>query len=149
MADLVESLRQLKDLHERYADVVEKAIEAGGNNPWPTDARKRLSTAQQTHYVYRMYDDQEDLLYIGVTCNPARRFNDHRDSKNWFNDIATVQLETYPNQKAAYDAEAYAIKHERPLHNRVLPEAPRTSPKFIERKWGTPEALPQFDEVAA
>lgn len=67
--------------------------------------------------VYRMYDADSALLYVGVTMNDAVRLHAHSNQKAWFYRVATVTFTRYATKSEAYAAEKAAIKEEKPLHN--------------------------------
>lgn len=69
------------------------------------------------HVLYRFYDVTEQLLYIGITANPGRRFGQHGSSKPWWSQIATIRMEVHPDRAAVLVAERAAIIAEKPLHN--------------------------------
>jgi predicted GIY-YIG superfamily endonuclease len=58
-------------------------------------------------------------LYVGATLAPSRRLSAHSRKSPWFSLTQKTTIERYTSRKAALDAEAHAIKHERPLHNTV------------------------------
>lgn len=67
--------------------------------------------------VYRMYDADDRLLYVGVTCNTANRWQAHRRNSAWWKAVARKELTTYPDRSAALTAEREAIRAEKPVHN--------------------------------
>jgi predicted GIY-YIG superfamily endonuclease len=69
-----------------------------------------------TNYLYRHFDSEGKLLYIGISLNALTRLSQHKKSK-WIEDIANVKLEKFPDRQSAMDAEKNAIKKEHPLHN--------------------------------
>ncbi len=69
------------------------------------------------HTLYRFYASNGALLYVGITNNPGRRFSKHRDDKDWWLDVARIDMEQYPSREALNAAEQRAIQNERPLHN--------------------------------
>lgn len=73
-------------------------------------------------YVYRMYDAEGLLLYVGKTYRVKQRLEGHAKDKPWFGDVARLEVRIYKNEDAALAAEAWAIKRENPLHNRAHPE---------------------------
>lgn len=78
-----------------------------------------------TTTLYRFYDRDGLLLYIGIAGNPARRFKQHNDDKLWWSTVATSTMEHYPTRAAALKAEKLAIEAEVPLHNWVHNAAQR------------------------
>lgn len=77
----------------------------------------------KTYFLYRYYDVEDRLLYVGITTNFKKRDADHRlkSGVNWHNDARrsdVIDLETYDPSEAKI-IEARMIKTERPLHNRT------------------------------
>ncbi len=66
--------------------------------------------------IYRMYDADGQLLYVGTSIDPLRRFGEHDRNTGWFADIATITVERVPRNEM-YVAEQSAIANERPLIN--------------------------------
>lgn len=69
------------------------------------------------HVLYRFYDNADQLLYVGLTINPGRRMEKHRDTKPWWGEVTKVTMAQYPDLPALQGAERAAIKAEKPLHN--------------------------------
>ncbi len=67
--------------------------------------------------LYRMFDQNGRLLYVGITIDIVSRFRDHRSLKPWWPDIQTIQLEHFPDRDAARAAELKAITTEFPRYN--------------------------------
>lgn len=76
-----------------------------------------LTYSDETTTLYRFYDQAEQLLYVGITNSPSRRFAEHQDGKEWWPTIASVKLEHFPSRQQALDAERAAIVNEKPLRN--------------------------------
>lgn len=69
------------------------------------------------HILYRFYDTADRLLYIGMTTNMATRLSEHRLSKNWWSEIARIELEHYGDRLLLRQAEVHAIRNENPVYN--------------------------------
>lgn len=69
------------------------------------------------HVVYRVYDADERLLYIGATGDIQNRLRVHGYQSPWYVQAARVDIEAFPDRPTAFAAEAYAIREESPLHN--------------------------------
>lgn len=80
--------------------------------------------------LYRFFDADDVLLYVGIAGNPGRRFNEHNKDKDWWSQVARSTMEHHPDRHAALEAERLAIIAERPLHNVVhnTGQPPTTSP---------------------
>jgi hypothetical protein len=96
-------------------------------SPRPKTSPYRLRDDQKMypHAVYRIFDAQDRLLYIGCTEDVDWRISQHRDIFNTLpggdlisRSYARHTSEEYPNRLAARDAERAAIKAEAPWLNR-------------------------------
>ena len=66
--------------------------------------------------LYRHYDKDGALLYVGISLHVIRRLIEHKSS-DWFHDIARIEIEHYPSRDAALKAETAAIADESPKFN--------------------------------
>ena len=73
------------------------------------------------HNVYKMYDAEGALLYIGYTGGLGARVQIHASSSDWFSQVARIDLLTFDTKPEALSAEARLIKDEGPLHNVMRP----------------------------
>jgi len=67
--------------------------------------------------LYRLYDDADRLLYVGISRNPDVRWGQHSISKAWWSDVAHRTVEWHDTRIDAETAERNAIRAERPQHN--------------------------------
>lgn len=67
--------------------------------------------------LYRFFDGNGVLLYVGITDDTARRWSAHRTQKPWWRDVARKTVEWYGDRESAERAERIAIGRERPLYN--------------------------------
>lgn len=72
---------------------------------------------EQTTALYRFFDDSGDLLYVGISMNPAARWSQHRQDKPWWCEVATVTIEAHSSPAVAEAAERVAIRSELPRYN--------------------------------
>src|SRR5437868_2611784 len=79
---------------------------------------KKEEKLRTPHAVYRVWDLDGDLLYIGVSRQPVKRVPNHKQ-KGWGQLIARVELAWYETWSEAAKAEATAILAEKPLYNRT------------------------------
>lgn len=83
--------------------------------------------------LYRHYDANGSLLYVGISLSTVHRLGQHAYHSDWFKTISRVSIETFPTREAALLAERKAITEEGPLHNKhhtrpqELPELGRPS----------------------
>jgi predicted GIY-YIG superfamily endonuclease len=86
--------------------------------------------------LYRLYDADGALLYVGVSVNPVARLIHHKRAKDWYHDIAKIVIEKHATREAAYAAERKAIREENPKHNMArLTKIDRDKEAAIEALW--------------
>jgi hypothetical protein len=90
-----------------------------------------LSSSPET--LYRFRDAGGALLYVGITRNPWARFAHHAKTKPWWREMATIQVEHYPDRESVQIAEAEAIRAEGPRYNVIMYEAARSARDDRER----------------
>jgi excinuclease UvrABC nuclease subunit len=88
------------------------------------DAR-RAARAKRPHYVYRCYDAEGHLVYVGCTSQLFKRLDYHRRYSVWASQITNVTAKVYPNQRLALAKERMAIVEENPLYNVAGKSAPK------------------------
>lgn len=96
----------------------------------PDDETNRQCDAR-TQTLYRFYDAEGILLYVGITGNLPLRLPHHNASKPWWADVAYITLEHFPERASAEAAETHAIQTEGPRHNvaNVIPEIETGTPR--------------------
>lgn len=67
--------------------------------------------------LYRFFDADGVLLYIGITERGAMRWEDHREEKHWWPAVTSCTLEHFESRLEVEAAERSAIKTERPRFN--------------------------------
>lgn len=77
-----------------------------------SDKTRHLPTA-----LYRMFDADGRLLYIGQSQQMALRMRAHDRHSWWFPFVTDLTVEWLPTRDAAMVAEALAIKEESPRYN--------------------------------
>lgn len=68
--------------------------------------------------IYRIFDADDVLLYVGQTANTEVRFRDHRRQR-WCPPDARFVVTEYATRGEALAAEREAIATERPLRNKI------------------------------
>jgi hypothetical protein len=94
-----------------------------------------LERLRMPHYVYRLYDANMRLLYVGCTYSPRTRLGDHRRYQPWFPEVATTRVTAYPDAAEGYAAEAAAHASESPIHG-----YPHTAAAWVVAKLGEEQA---------
>jgi excinuclease UvrABC nuclease subunit len=67
--------------------------------------------------VYRLYDANNRLLYVGASSNPQTRFREHKRTAPWWGDVARHTIRWHESRQAALAAETDAICAGRPRYN--------------------------------
>lgn len=89
------------------------AIAQAHEEQWFKDAEKGIRDT----YVYRYYDADDALLYVGQTGNPARRHSSHRSNAAWFDLVARRELRGPVTKAWALMEEFVALGVESPRYN--------------------------------
>jgi len=74
--------------------------------------------------LYRHFDADDTLLYVGVSLSCVARLAQHRKKSGWYGEIATITIEKFSTRERAIKAERAAIREENPKHNRRSKFAP-------------------------
>jgi hypothetical protein len=67
--------------------------------------------------LYRLFDADDTLLYVGITVDPETRWWNHAKEKSWWPEVANRTVEWFDNRAAAEAAEFTAIVTEDPRYN--------------------------------
>lgn len=95
-------------------EVVEQAVEEVGLPFASADPVRAVC------HVYRLYDAEDALLYVGVGYDVAARARQHKRKKEWWSEVVRGAVTTYPTRRDALLAECDAIAGEKPRYN-ILP----------------------------
>lgn len=82
--------------------------------------------------LYRLFGEDDALLYVGVAKTFGPRWHQHAHSQPWWHEVRRQSVDWYPSREEAETAERAAIKAERPKYNKQHNEdwgAPRRSAK--------------------
>lgn len=71
--------------------------------------------------LYRHFDAEGRLLYVGIAKNALCRLNGHKKA-SWYEQLARVGVEHHKSRAHALYAEAIAIRDEQPIYNRNRPK---------------------------
>lgn len=125
-------------------------------------------TADRKHFVYRVFDDRDLLLYVGCTMDLDRRYKQHRYNESpWFPYATRFYLEGPFTHSAGFERENEVIESERPFFNvlsaqksvkvrrsalerRLTHEVRTAKPHLFGRAGQMPDELDaEFDRIAA
>lgn len=67
--------------------------------------------------VYRIYNADGELIYVGVAYSPKVRVSFHRNNKPWGGEIARHEVDWYDTREAAEAAEEQQIADAWPRYN--------------------------------
>lgn len=82
-----------------------------------------------TCQLYRHYDKDGILLYVGISISALQRLKQHSKT-SWFKQIERVMIEQCRNREYAQFLEALAIQNENPKFNKARPNFDPTSPSL-------------------
>ncbi|WP_435643840.1 GIY-YIG nuclease family protein [Streptomyces sp. H49] len=68
--------------------------------------------------VYRLYDAEDRLLYVGITRNLARRWDQHSRAQSWWHLVTRREAEWHTDRASAEAAEITAVQSEAPQFNK-------------------------------
>lgn len=97
----------------------------------PIDPRRQTT-------VYRLFDAQGRLLYIGTSADPQDRWEQHGREKLWWSSVAEATVEWCDTRTDALAIEREAIQGEHPLHNDKATEKEAVFP-YSGNRGPTPE----------
>lgn len=78
--------------------------------------------------LYRHFASDGSLLYIGISLSWPERTKAHAQKSRWFDLVARVEIENYPDRDAALKAEREAIQREKPKFNVVHNSRKQSAP---------------------
>jgi hypothetical protein len=77
--------------------------------------------SRESRAVYRLFDGDGQLLYVGSTNNPRRRWQALRSSKEWWPEVTRREVEWHSGD--VWRIEARVIQQEHPLYNVMCTQA--------------------------
>ena len=72
-------------------------------------------------YLYRHWDKDRNLLYVGISLSAVTRLSQHSKNAHWFDEITTVTIEIFDSREDVVEAERIAITGENPRYNVYRP----------------------------
>lgn len=67
--------------------------------------------------LYRHFNEDGELLYVGISMSALERSIAHRKKSHWWNEITRIEIEKFPTRAEALEAEKRAIRAENPKYN--------------------------------
>lgn len=71
-------------------------------------------------YLYRHYNKNDKLLYVGISLCYLIRTKHHEGNSFWFGDVHSIKIKSFSTRAEAEHAEKVAIKNEAPLYNKTF-----------------------------
>jgi predicted GIY-YIG superfamily endonuclease len=68
--------------------------------------------------LYRLYDLEDQLLYVGISSKWHERFHQHEKLQPWWDSVTKITLERFDSREQVVEAERVAIKVEKPSENK-------------------------------
>ena len=85
--------------------------------------------------VYRAFDAEDNLLYVGVTKNIKQRYKTHRTKSEWWKNWDRTHLNFYSCRYVAEAAESMVIRCELPEFNlKDIPDDPLSEQQILDEK---------------
>jgi predicted GIY-YIG superfamily endonuclease len=96
-------------------------------------AARRLQLGQRVwpEALYRWFDHDQRLLYIGITRDLATRQDSHARNSSWGRFAAYCTVERYPTRDDVETMERHAIKREQPLFNHTHNDTPEARQRLV------------------
>lgn len=69
--------------------------------------------------LYRWFDKDDNLLYIGISFSAVNRATEHRRTAEWYDEAVKMTIENYATRYEAMKGECEAIRTEKPKFNRI------------------------------
>lgn len=88
----------------------------------------------EVNVLYRFFSAGGELLYVGITNDPWRRFSQHRSQKDWWADVSTICQQSFTTLDELKCAEKRAIQSENPRYNKqfaTTDQVQASAPQFV------------------
>ncbi len=79
--------------------------------------RPSTSQSPSVFVLYRFYNEDDSLLYVGLTRDPSRRISQHAGDKSWWTNVSRIEIAHFDSLEELRSAERDAITTEKPVHN--------------------------------
>ncbi|MDK8242565.1 GIY-YIG nuclease family protein [Corynebacterium coyleae] len=115
-----------RNRNSRFATATVLKVAGLDELPDPIPEPPSAPTAQQhyakkncNYWLYRMYDEDGELLYVGQSKDAISRWKQHARDKDWISEVSIFTREPRFDQEDLDLAEKAAILNEEPRYNVV------------------------------
>lgn len=127
-------------LIDAYSQVVAHLCRADGGDPVHHGRRIAAAATERLHLgqrvwpeaLYRWFDWDDRLLYVGITRSLATRQESHSVKSSWSRFAARCAVERAPDRASVELMEYHAIKGEKPLFNHTHNDTPEARQRLIQ-----------------
>jgi len=98
----------------------------------PQVEAKRKGVRRRETVLYRYYDAEDVLLYVGISANMPARLGSHETDSTWMDFAARSTLEHFGDRADAEKAEQAAIEADRPLFNILHNDRPDRVRRLVD-----------------
>lgn len=91
--------------------------------------------------LYRFFDENDQLIYVGISNSPRARWAGHAADKSWWGSVVTREVEWFETRTDAEHAERQAIGAHSPKWNNApgMPDRDNPQVRRAPRKgWAPP-----------
>jgi predicted GIY-YIG superfamily endonuclease len=87
--------------------------------------------------LYRVYGENDALLYIGISIDVTVRLEHHSRTQSWWHETSRVEIERLgtSDRAVAEEFEADAIRAERPKHNIIHNTRSKRHGTLVDNSW--------------
>ena len=101
---------------------------------------------EESTTLYRFFDKDDRLLYVGISKNYFSRLINHIQNKDWISQAVRCDLQHFDTREDASNAEIDAVQFENPVYNKqYASEREKHLADMIRHLTGNDEI--QFDEL--
>jgi excinuclease UvrABC nuclease subunit len=98
----------------------------------PQTYPRRPKRTNKSTFLYRFYDADDVLLYVGVTDSLTDRTSSHALASSWMEFAVRSTIERYKTRHDAEEMEVAAIRGERPLFNLAYNDDPESDRRLVD-----------------
>ena len=82
-------------------------------------SRKIKDSNKKLHELYRYFDSNDTLLYVGISYSAVARAAQHKSNSHWYARVARIEISRARTRDDLIKAEVLAIKLESPKFNKT------------------------------